>query len=104
MNEKTALLNSLVGERNEQQSILNAVNQDIAEKESAKANAEAERKDEQAYLAQTKKSCVDTQQLFEARQKDRAAEKLATQEAIKVLGGSAGAALTQLQQDTTKSV
>merc|ERR1719393_611789 len=42
MTEKTTLLNSLITERNEQQAILNAVNQDIAEQESAKANAEAE--------------------------------------------------------------
>merc|ERR1719393_624907 len=103
MTEKTTLLNSLITERNEQQAILNAVNQDIAEQESAKANAEAERKDEQAYLAQVKKSCTDTAALFEQRQKDRAAEKMATQEAIKVLGGSAGAALTQVQQGTPKS-
>jgi len=61
------------------------VNQDIGEKESAKANAEAELKDEQAYLAQTKKLCTDTAVLFEQRKKDRAEEKMATQEAIKVL-------------------
>ena len=46
--------------------------EDIGEKESAKANAEAELKDEQAYLAQVKKSCDDTAALFAMRKKDRA--------------------------------
>lgn len=96
MAEKTAILNSLIAERDSQQAILNAVNQDIAEKETAKANAEAELADEQAYLKATKKTCDDTAFLFEQRKKDRAAEKLATQEAIKVLSGSAGEALTQI--------
>merc|ERR1719201_1075401 len=96
MKEKTELLNSLIKERDERQAVLNAVNQDIGEKETAKANAEAELEDEQKYLASVKKSCEDTAFLFEARKKDRAEEKLATGEAIKVLGGSAGEALIQL--------
>merc|ERR1719387_2897845 len=90
MKEKTELLNSLVKERDERQGVLNQVNQDIAEQETAKANAEAELKDEQAYLAQTTKTCADTAALFEMRKKDRAEEKLAVQEAIKVLQGPAG--------------
>merc|ERR1719191_948016 len=96
MKEKTEILNSLIKERDERQAVLNAVNQDIGEKETAKANAEAELEDEQKYLASVKKSCEDTAILFEQRKKDRAEEKLATQEAIKVLGGSAGEALIQL--------
>merc|ERR1719399_2058444 len=96
MKEKTELLNSLIKERDERQEVLNAVNQEIGEKETAKANAEAELEDEQKYLATVKKSCEDTAILFEQRKKDRAEEKLATQEAIKVLGGSAGEALIQL--------
>merc|ERR1719321_460275 len=96
MKEKTELLNSLIKERDERQAVLNAVNQEIGEKETAKANAEAELEDEQKYLAAVKKSCEDTAILFEQRKKDRAEEKLATQEAIKVLGGSAGEALIQL--------
>merc|ERR1719311_619696 len=95
MQEKTELLNSLLKELADRQATLNAVNQEIAEKETAKANAEAELKDEQAYLANIKKLCSDTAILFEQRKKDRAEEKLATQEAIKVLGGSAGEALLQ---------
>jgi len=95
MQEKTALLNSLTKERDERQQVLNVVNQDIGEKESAKANAESELKDEQAYLAQTKKLCADTAALFEQRKKDRAEEKMATQEAIKVLEGDAGEAFLQ---------
>jgi chromosome segregation ATPase len=95
MSEKTALLNSLTKERDERQQVLNAVNQEIGEKESAKANAESELKDEQAYLAQTKKLCSDTAVLFEQRKKDRAEEKMATQEAIKVLEGDAGEAFLQ---------
>merc|ERR1719160_1300609 len=90
MKEKTQLLTSLTTERNERQGVLNQVNQDIAEQETAKANAEAELKDEQAYLAQTTKTCADTAALFEMRKKDRAEEKLAVQEAIKVLQGPAG--------------
>jgi len=96
MKEKTEILNSLIKERDERQAVLNAVNQDIGEKETAKANAEAELEDEQKYLASVKKSCEDTAILFEQRKKDRAEEKLATGEAIKVLGGSAGEALIQL--------
>eukprot|EP00746_Dinoflagellata_sp_MGD_P163202 gnl/MRDRNA2_/MRDRNA2_91113_c0_seq1.p1 gnl/MRDRNA2_/MRDRNA2_91113_c0~~gnl/MRDRNA2_/MRDRNA2_91113_c0_seq1.p1 ORF type:complete len:737 (+),score=225.31 gnl/MRDRNA2_/MRDRNA2_91113_c0_seq1:191-2401(+) len=95
MQEKTAVLNSLTKERDERQQVLNTVNQDIGEKESAKANAEQELKDEQAYLAQTKKLCSDTAILFEQRKKDRAEEKMATQEAIKVLEGDAGEAFLQ---------
>eukprot|EP00746_Dinoflagellata_sp_MGD_P161864 gnl/MRDRNA2_/MRDRNA2_89164_c0_seq1.p1 gnl/MRDRNA2_/MRDRNA2_89164_c0~~gnl/MRDRNA2_/MRDRNA2_89164_c0_seq1.p1 ORF type:complete len:696 (-),score=239.32 gnl/MRDRNA2_/MRDRNA2_89164_c0_seq1:7-2094(-) len=98
MQEKTELLNSLIKERDDRQATLNAVNQEIAEKETAKANAEAELKDEQTYLATIKKLCSDTAILFEARKKDRAEEKLATQEAIKVLGGDAGEALLQRTQ------
>merc|ERR1719217_2030090 len=96
MKEKTELLNSLIKERDERQAVLNAVNQEIGEKETAKANAEAELEDEQKYLASVKKSCDDTAILFEQRKKDRAEEKLATQEVIKVLSGSAGEALIQL--------
>merc|ERR1719313_338722 len=102
MQEKTELLNSLIKERDERQATLNAVNQDIAEKETAKANAENELKDEQTYLANIKKLCDDTAILFEQRKKDRAEEKLATQEAIKVLGGDAGAALMQTSQGRTR--
>jgi len=90
MKEKTELLSALTKERDERQAVLNQVNQDIAEQETAKANAEAELKDEQAYLAQTTKTCDDTAALFEMRKKDRAEEKLAVQEAIKVLQGPAG--------------
>merc|ERR1719440_221703 len=95
MKEKTELLNSLIKERDERQAVLNAVNQEIGEKETAKANAEAELEDKQKYLAAVKKSCEDTAILFEQRKKDRAEEKLATQEAIKVLSGSAGEAFGQ---------
>jgi hypothetical protein len=98
MQEKTELLNSLIKERDDRQATLNAVNQEIAEKETAKANAESELQDEQAYLANIKKLCSDTAILFEQRKKDRAEEKLATQEAIKVLGGDAGEALLQNTQ------
>jgi hypothetical protein len=100
MKEKTDMLNSLITERDENQSNLDSVNQDIAEKESAKGNAQAELTDEQAYLAQVKKSCIDVAALFEQRQKDRAEEKLATGEAIKVLNGDAGEAFTQIHVNT----
>jgi chromosome segregation ATPase len=95
MKEKTDLLNSLLKEKAENEATLNQVNQDIGEQETQKANAEAELKDEQAYLSAVKKSCSDTAILYEMRKKDRAEEKLATQEAVKVLGGSAGEAFIQ---------
>jgi len=95
MKEKTELLNSLLKEKAENEATLNQVNQDIGEQETQKANAEAELKDEQAYLSACKKSCEDTAVLYEMRKKDRAEEKLATQEAVKVLGGSAGEAFVQ---------
>merc|ERR1719453_1326364 len=95
MKEKTELLNSLLKEKAENEATLNQVNQDIGEQETQKANAEAELKDEQAYLAAIKKSCSDTAVLYEMRKKDRAEEKMATQEAIKVLGGDAGEAFIQ---------
>merc|ERR1719265_1639036 len=74
MTEKTAQLNTLTSELDSRQSVLNAVNQDIAEKESAKAIAEAELKDEQAYLSQTTKTCDDTKVLYEMRKHDREEE------------------------------
>jgi len=92
MAEKQELLTSLQAQRADRQSVLNVVNQDIGEKETAKANAEAELQDEMAYLAQTKKQCADTAELFKLRQQDRAAEKIAVGEAVKVLNGSAGGA------------
>merc|ERR1719272_1310171 len=92
---KTELLNSLLKEKAENEATLNQVNQDIGEQETQKANAEAELKDEQAFLAACKKSCSDTAILYEMRKKDRAEEKLATQEACKVLGGDAGEAFIQ---------
>merc|ERR1719171_1168777 len=97
MKEKTELLNSLLKEKAENEATLNTVIQTISEQETQKANAEAELKDEQAYLAACKKSCEDTAVLYEMRKKDRAEEKMATQEAIKVLGGDAGEALMQMQ-------
>merc|ERR1719420_2252841 len=95
MAEKTELLNSLLKEKEENEATLNQVNQDIGEQETQKANAEAELKDEQAFLASVKKSCSDTAVLYEMRKKDRAEEKLATGEAVKVLGGAAGEAFIQ---------
>lgn len=99
MTEKTAQLNTLTAELDSRQSVLNSVNQDIAEKESAKAIAEAELKDEQAYLSQTKKTCDDTKVLYEMRKHDREEEKIAVSEAIKVLEPQA--ALIQLDNSAT---
>jgi hypothetical protein len=96
MTEKTAILNGLISQRDENQAVLDAVNQDIAEKETAKGNAQAELTDEQAYLAQVLKSCKDTAALFKQRTKDRSEEKMATGEAIKVLNGDAGEAFAQI--------
>merc|ERR1719310_217571 len=95
MKEKQELLASLIAERDSQQAVLDSVNQTISEKETAKAADEAELKDEQEYLSQTKKTCDDTAALYQMRTKDRALEKTAVGEAIKVLGGSAGEELVQ---------
>jgi len=99
MTEKTAQLNTLTAELDDRESVLNAVNQDIAEKESAKAIAEAELKDEQAYLSQTRKTCSDTKALFELRKHDREEETIAVKEAVKVL--SPQAALIQLDDSSS---
>jgi hypothetical protein len=48
------------------------------------------------------KSCKDTALLFEQRKKDRAEEKMATGEAIKVLNGDAGEAFTQINVKNSK--
>jgi len=95
MKEKQELLASLIAERDSQQAVLDSVNQTISEKETAKAADEAELKDEQEYLSQTKKTCDDTAALYQMRTKDRALEKTAVGEAIRVLGGSAGEELVQ---------
>merc|ERR1719408_3558 len=102
MKEKTELLASLIAEKNSQQAILDQVNEEIGEKEAAKAQAEGELKDENEYLAQTKKTCDDTAALFALRKKDRAAEKLAVSEVVKILGGSAGEALIQVNSSTRR--
>jgi len=90
MTEKTTLLNNLIAERDSQQSILNGVNRDIAEQESAKSNAESGLEYEQEYLAHTRKMCSDTHALFAMRSGDRKAEGVAVAEAMKVLSGPAG--------------
>merc|ERR1719301_324754 len=65
MQEKTELLNSLLQEKAENEATLNAVNQAIGEQETQKASAEAELKDQQAYLAAVKKACNDGEILYE---------------------------------------
>jgi len=95
MKEKTELLNSLLKEKAENEATLKTVIQTIGEQETQKANAEAELKDTQAYLAACKKACSDGELLYEMRKKDRAEEKLATGEAVKVLSGAAGEAFIQ---------
>jgi len=87
MAEKTTLLNTLISERDARQKILNQVNQAIATAEGAKAAAEAELADEQAYLSQIQKSCADAKALYANRKQDRADETLACNEAKKVLAG-----------------
>lgn len=95
MQEKTELLNSLLQEKAENEATLNAVTQAIGEQETQKASAEAELKDQQAYLGAVKKACNDGEILYEMRKKDRSEEKLATGEAVKVLNGAAGEAFIQ---------
>jgi ABC-type transporter Mla subunit MlaD len=85
MEEKTASLKTLVEQRDRQQGVLNQVNQDIGENETALSNAQAELANEQAYLAQITKQHQDTTDLYHMRKKDRAEERAATQEAIGIL-------------------
>jgi len=104
MKEKTALLNTLIEERDSRQTVLNKVNQDIAQNEGAKAAAEAELEDDQAYLSQVKKSCSDAKSLYAMRREDRSQESLAVNEAKKVLAPQVqGTSLLELSATTRRS-
>lgn len=70
--------------------MLNKVNEEISQTETQKSNDEAELADEQKYLAIVKRECDDTAKIFEIRKHDRAQEKIAVGEAVKVLSGDAG--------------
>merc|ERR1719428_780872 len=96
MSEKTSLLNTLTGERESRQKVLNGINQDISSTEGAKMADEAELVDEQAYLSQTRKLCADGKDLYELRTHDRTTEALAVSEAKKVLAPQAGAAFVEV--------
>jgi len=85
LKEKEAQLEALTAELAAQQASLNAVNQEIGEKETAKANAEHELKDEEAYLSSVKTQCDSAAAMFQQRSTDREQERTAVLEAIKVL-------------------
>jgi chromosome segregation ATPase len=85
MEEKTEALRTLVEQRDRQQGVLNQVNQDIGENETGLANAEEEVANEQAYLAQITQQNKDTIDLYHMRKHDRAEERAATDQAIKIL-------------------
>jgi len=88
LKEKQDQLEALSAELDAQQASLNAVNQEIGEKETAKANAEHELKDEEAYLASVKEQCGSAAAMFQQRSSDREQERTAVLEAIKVLENS----------------
>jgi len=90
MGEKNTLLTNLKAERDDQQSVLNGVNRDLSESETAKMNADNELQDQQKFLANTEEMCHNTSELFEMRSEDRKAERTALAAAIQVLSGAAG--------------
>jgi hypothetical protein len=85
MAQKTQQLNSLVSQRDTQQSILTQVNQELGENQNAEATAKATLIDEQTYLSAIQAQESDTTMMYEQRVKDRAEEKQAVNGAVGVL-------------------
>jgi len=83
--KKNALLSTLRGERDTQQAVLNQVNQNIAEQETALKMAQDTLKDTQTYLAALTKQHAEATEMYEIRQKDRKDETTAVNKALEVL-------------------
>merc|ERR1719446_43227 len=69
--KKNAILSTLRGERDTQQAVLNQVNQNIAEQETALKMAQDTLKDTQTYLAAVTKQHSEATEMYETRVKDR---------------------------------
>jgi len=98
MEQKTGIINELTTQRDQQQSVLNQVNQELGENQNAEATAKATLQDEQAYLSAITQQEKDTSALYEQRQADRQAEKTAVSGAIKVIASYAPKALLQVKR------
>merc|ERR1719393_1102361 len=86
ISKKNALLSTLRGERDTQQAVLNQVNQNIAEQESALKMAQDTLADTQTYLAAVTKQQGEATEMYETRKKDRKDETEAVNKALDVLG------------------
>lgn len=85
MEQKTAQLNSLISQRDQQQAVLTQVSQELGENQNAEATAKATLLDETAYLSDIEAQEKDTTMMYEQRVKDRAEEKQAVNMAMRVL-------------------
>jgi len=98
MEQKIGIINELTTQRDQQQSVLNQVNQELGENQNAEATAKATHQDEQAYLSAITQQEKDTTALYEQRQQDRQAEKTAVSGAISVISSFAPKALLQVKR------
>ena len=101
MEQKTTQLNTLISQRDQQQSVLTQVSQELEENRNAEATAKATLLDEQEYLTTIKAQEADTTAMYNQRLKDRAEEKIAVTKAISVLQGEAPA-LIQVRRSTVR--
>jgi ABC-type transporter Mla subunit MlaD len=83
--KKNAILSTLRGERDTQQAVLNQVNQNIAENESALKMAQDTLADTQTYLAAVTKQHEEATQMYQTRTSDRKDETKAVNQALEVL-------------------
>merc|ERR1719160_240047 len=99
--KKTEIINSLQSRYNQQKSVLTQVSQEIGEAETAEQTAQGQLQTDQAYLGSIETQERDTTAMYEQRQKDRAEEKKAVQQAVQVLMEKAPA-LLQLKRSWTQ--
>jgi len=83
--KKTEIINSLASQLSQQQAVLTQVNQEIGENENAEMTAQSQLQNEQAYLSSIETQEKDLTAMYHQRQKDRADEKAAVQQAVAVL-------------------
>jgi hypothetical protein len=96
MKQKQQLLASLTAQRDQQQSALNQVNQELGENQNAEATAKAQHQDDTAYLSMITKQEADTTTNYNQRVHDRTEEKTAVSGAITVLSQEAPKAFVQV--------
>merc|ERR1719326_1836513 len=85
MTEKRAMLADLTGQRDTQQGELNQVTQQLGENQGSLATAQSTLTDETAYLNTITTQNEQTLSIYAQRKKDRADEKEAVQQALKIL-------------------